>query len=53
MVSPAGLGAFFSVLYNFNQTKLLAETTIVAVMTPLKKKLKLTKVSPKIETSQN
>ena len=27
MVLPAGLGAFFSVLYNVNQTKLLAETT--------------------------
>ena len=26
MVLPAGLGAFFSVLYNVNQTKLLAET---------------------------
>ena len=24
---PAGHGAFFSVLYNVNQTKLLAETT--------------------------
>ena len=27
MVLPAGLGAFFSVLHNVNQTKLLAETT--------------------------
>ena len=27
MVLPAGLGAFFSVLYSVNQTKLLAETT--------------------------
>ena len=27
MVLPAGLGVFFSVLYNDNQTKLLAETT--------------------------
>ena len=27
MVLPAGLGAFFSVFYNVNQTKLLAETT--------------------------
>ena len=27
MVLPAGLGAFFSVLYNVNQTKVLAETT--------------------------
>ena len=27
MVLPPGLGAFFSVLYNVNQTKLLAETT--------------------------
>ena len=26
MVLPTGLGAFFSVLYNVNQTKLLAET---------------------------
>ena len=27
MVLQAGLGAFFSVLYNVNQTKFLAETT--------------------------
>ena len=27
MVFPAGLGAFFSVLYKVNQTKLVAETT--------------------------
>ena len=27
MVLPAGHGAFFSVLYNVSQTKLLAETT--------------------------
>ena len=27
MVLPARLGAFFSVLYNVNQTKVLAETT--------------------------
>ena len=51
MVLPAGLGAFFSVLYNVNQTKLLAETQIV--MAPLKRKVKLMTVSPKTEKSQN
>ena len=68
MVLPARLGAFFSVLYSVNQTKLLAETTTNCdnsteeesevnelpqiVITPLKKKVKLMKVPPKTKITK-